>query len=234
MPSLSRAQAGRDISVTGMIFREIELTSSAPETVSRFYADTLRLQPRTNGFRVGSCDVSFVEGTPASPYHLAFNIPANQIENAKAWSGEHLSMLSEEIYDFERWNARAIYFEDPDENVLEFIARRNLANDAEGAFAPAMILELSEFGLPVEDPPAVVDRLETGFGLQVFSGDRRTFTAVGDEHGLLIVIPVGRNWLPTDRRTAENRARLRIEASRHSETRVGADVVIRSTVPPEA
>lgn len=212
-----------------MIFREVELSSTGPERVSRFYAETLGLEGTRNGFRVGSCEVRFVEGSPASPYHLAFNIPANQIESAKAWGEERLSMLSDEVFDFDFWSARAIYFEDPEGNILEFIARRNLANEAEGPFGPAMILELSEFGLPAEDPPEVVDRLETRCGLEVYSGDRRTFTAVGDEHGLLVVIPVGRAWLPTDRKAAENPARLTIEGPRPCETPLGNEVIIKTT-----
>ena len=45
---------------------------------------------------------------------------------------------------------------------------------------------------------AVVEWLEEELGLPLYSGDRESFAAVGDERGLLILVPEGRAWLPTD------------------------------------
>ena len=47
-------------------------------------------------------------------------------------------------------------------------------------------------GLPVADVGAAVEFLETELGLPHFSGDRENFSAVGDDRGLFIVVPVGR------------------------------------------
>ena len=53
-------------------------------------------------------------------------------------------------------------------------------------------MEVSEIGLPVADVGAAVDFLEAELGLPHFSGDRESFSAVGDDRGLFIVVPVGR------------------------------------------
>jgi hypothetical protein len=44
-----------------------------------------------------------------------------------------------------------------------------------------------------------------------FSGDRRSFSAVGDDRGLFIVVPVGRPWLFTDEPAPDAPLRVTIE-----------------------
>ena len=131
-------------------------------------------------------------------------------------------MLSDEIFDFEFWNAEAVYFEDLDGNVLELIARHNLRDDRGGSFGPESLLAICEVGVPLVDPPSAIETLERTFGLSVFSGDRDQFTAVGDEHGLLIVVRAGRAWLPTARTAIEGYAHVTIEGE------VGSEVVLGS------
>ena len=61
-------------------------------------------------------------------------------------------------------------------------------------------------GLPVADVGAAAEFLDAELGLPHFSGDRENFSAVGDDRGLFILVPVGRAWLFTDR-PATRRAR---------------------------
>ena len=114
-----------------------------------------------------------------------------------------------------------MYFGDPDGNILELIARRNLANDAPGDFDASMLLRIAEFGLPTADPASTVSELERVLGLDIYDGDRQTFTAVGSETGLFIVVPIGRKWFPTEVAAAESVARVRVVAPNEGEVQVG-------------
>ena len=66
---------------------------------------------------------------------------------------------------------------------------------------------------------AAVEWLEREAGLPHFSGNRRDFSAVGDDRGLLIVVPVGRPWLFTDEPAPDAPLRVAIEAEREAELR---------------
>ena len=90
-----------------------------------------------------------------------------------------------------------IYFRDPDGNILECIARHRLDNASAQAFGPASLLNVSEIGWPVEDVPQSVERLEQQLGLSVFGSASDTFTPLGDDEGLLIVVKLERPWFPT-------------------------------------
>ena len=48
----------------------------------------------------------------------------------------------------------------------------------------------------------MVDALTGAPGLALYSGDRENFAALGDEHGLAIVVPEGRGWMPEERVSA--------------------------------
>jgi len=71
---------------------------------------------------------------PPGVQHIAFTIPRNRFAEAKRWLTDRLTLLrTDEGDEFEGptgWNSRSLYFEDPDCNVLEFIIRRELPNDA--------------------------------------------------------------------------------------------------------
>ena len=67
---------------------------------------------------------------------------------------------------------------------------------------------------------AAVDFFEAELALPHFSGDRENFSAVGDDHGLFILVPVGRAWLFTDRPAGDAAVRVAIEGSGERELRV--------------
>ena len=95
-----------------------------------------------------------------------------------------------------------------------------------------LLLEVSEVGVPVADVGAAVDFLEAELDLPHFSGDRVNFSAVGDDHGLFIVVPVGRAWLFTDRPASDAPVRVTIEGSAASELRIpgsGHTIEVAST-----
>jgi catechol-2,3-dioxygenase len=113
----------------------------------------------------------------------------------------------DDIVDYRHWNAHSIFFLDPAGNVVEYIARHDLKNAAEGGFSSADILYASEIGLIVDDVPTTASKLKEVVGEDQYRGGSDQFTALGDEHGLLLVMKRGRmlNFNPS---TAEKAARV--------------------------
>jgi catechol-2,3-dioxygenase len=79
-----------------------------------------------------------------------------------------------------------VYFRDPEENVVELIARPQARSE----------LALAEVGLPVDDVAAAVDALDRELGLSTYDDWDESFAPLGDDDGLLIVVRVGRGWFP--------------------------------------
>jgi len=88
-------------------------------------------------------------------YHLAFNIPENRFNEAKAWITSCQPLLRDvegnDEFVSKTWNSHSVYFKDAAGNVLEFIARHTMQNAASGIFNESQILNISEIGLPSED-----------------------------------------------------------------------------------
>jgi hypothetical protein len=62
------------------------------------------------------------------------------------------------------------------------------------------VIEISEMGVPVDDIIPIHDHLINKLNLQVYSGSTDRFCAIGDEHGLFIVLNknVKTTWFPTE------------------------------------
>jgi catechol-2,3-dioxygenase len=180
--------------------REVVLPAADPAVPRAFHPE-----------RYGASRVRFEPG-PAVCSHFAVNVPPERFEEAVAWAGERADLLQEDV-PFAHWLARAAYYYDPAGNVVELIAR-------ERAPGEELLLEVSEVGLPVPDVAAAAAFLEAELGLPHFSGDRENFSAVGDDRGLFILVPVGRDWLFTDRPSTEAPVRVTIEGDRPRELRL--------------
>lgn len=135
-------------------------------------------------------------------YHFAFNIPEDQFGEAKAWLSRRVMLIKDnkgedEFPSSKEWNAHSVYFYDPAGNILEFIARHDLDEHSDKPFDEQSILSISEIGIVSEDVPAMVRSLQSQMGISPYGGPgSETFTAVGDEHGLFIVVKRGRIWFP--------------------------------------
>ena len=58
---------------------------------------------------------------------------------------------------------------------------------------------ISEIGAPTKDLRAVYDRIREFFPIEKYSGDLNRFAAMGDEHGLFIVIDNKvKKWIPRE------------------------------------
>lgn len=151
--------------------------ASDPDALATWYTETVGAGP------------SFVPGE-TTPHHFAFHVA-----DLEPWKAR-LDVTEE--YDFSSWGgARAVYFRDPEENVVELIARPQARPE----------LALAEVGLPVEDVAVAVDTLERGLGLQPYDDWDETFAPLGDDDGLLIVVRAGRAWFPVGVPSGEARSR---------------------------
>ena len=74
-----------------------------------------------------------------------------------------------DVFDFDFWDARAVYFHDPAGSIVELIAHHGLEeNGREGPFAAEELVGFSELGL-VGDRRALLGRLEP-LGLELWDG----------------------------------------------------------------
>jgi catechol-2,3-dioxygenase len=179
---------------------EVVLPAVDPAVAAAFHPD-----------RYGSSVVRFEQG-PEACSHFAVNVPPDRFEEAVAWASGQATLIQEDV-PFSAWRARAAYYFDPAGNLVELIARERVPGHE-------LLIEVSEVGLPVADVGAAADFLEAELGLPHFSGDRESFSAVGDDHGLFILVPVGRAWLFTDRPASDAPVRVTIAGSRPRELRV--------------
>lgn len=189
-----------------MKISHLELQTSNLEKMKEFYNGVLEL-PLLNqskeSFSVaaGETVLTFQLSGNNPQYHFAFNIPNNKINEAIFWLNSKVDLIKYEedhIIHFESWNAHSLYFEDPAGNILEFIARHNLSNKKQGPFSFKDILNISEIGLPVGDVLGAVEALQSSFDLSTWRPPTETFSTIGDENGLIIVVSKGRKWFMSD------------------------------------
>ena len=191
----------------------LELLTAAPLAAMKdFYHGTLGLRvtdERDDRLTIagGATPITFVRAADEKSrpfYHFAFNIPRNRIRAARDWQAKRTPLLPippalrdgaypDDVVNFAHWNAHAVYFFDPAENVVEYIARHDLANDAPaGAFGSDEILYASEIAFVVDDVAATSKALQDVAGAGPYRGASAEFAAVGDERGLLLVMKRGR------------------------------------------
>ena len=122
---------------------------------------------------------TFVRGE-ATPHHFAFHV-----ETLEPWK-RRLDVTEE--HDFSGWDgALAVYFRDPEQNIVELMARPQ----------PRPELTFAEVGLPVADVAAAVEALGE-LGIEPYRDWDETFAPLGTADGVLIVVRVGRAWIPWD------------------------------------
>ena len=177
-------------------------------------ADSCTLQAGTTRLR-------FQETASEVLYHLAFALPCQTFQAAKAWVRERVPLLaltgSPQVYaptsPLRAWHkagedeivfpliqARSFYCGDAAHNILKFIAYEDLRQEAAGAEGAAAVLHVSEVGLPVADVRALAARLQEALGIEPYPVSRpiaEDFAYLGDIFGQLVVVKLGHPWLPT-------------------------------------
>ena len=189
------------------------LTATPLEALADFYGGALGMRVEESGadrltVAAGLTRLTFVTAPPdqrGAFYHVAFNVPENKLRLARDWQLERTPLLPpranqidpsypEDVTWFRGWNAHSVFFWDPAGNLLEHIARHDLANVAPGRFGSKDILYASEIALITDEVPRVAAAAASALGLATYREPSEVFQALGDEQGLVLVIERGRDW----------------------------------------
>ncbi|WP_132100200.1 hypothetical protein [Curtobacterium sp. PhB146] len=207
-----------------MDIRQAQLATRSLDDTARFWERLGCPVDRADGVVevvVGSTRLLFQElPGMTGALHLAITIPAGTFDVAAAWIAEIATVLvdadgRDEFEGPPNWNSRSVYFEGPDQQLLELIERRDLAaptpasgpasaTPASGpaSAAPASasavpLLSVSEVGIAVPDVLGAVETLRRA-GLEPYANPAgEGFAAVGDVDGLVILVSPERRWFPT-------------------------------------
>ncbi len=138
--------------------------------------------------------------------HFAFNIPSSHFRPVVDWLRLRIKLLAlhEQTEFFSKdWNAHMVYAYDPAGNIIEFIARHTLPDEASNAekndaiFNAAMFVTcISEIGIAVQDVLATAQAWGQLWHTQPYGETDATFCPIGNEHGLIILVPFNRIWFP--------------------------------------
>jgi catechol 2,3-dioxygenase-like lactoylglutathione lyase family enzyme len=196
-----------------MRIQELTLATRNLAGQRAFWGQTLGLPVRERGklaveVSLRASTIRFEQSEVVDPlYHFAINVPRGSIHDAAAWIEERHELLvfhgdpdveeGETIVHTDR-GASALYFLDAGGNVAELIANDHLDNDSNAAFGPDSLLEIAEIGLATADTGATSAAIQAAFSAEILWGGREGWllTAIGDDHGVVIVAPTGRGWIP--------------------------------------
>lgn len=205
-----------------MEIKEIVIQTDDLKGTENFYANVLgfeliKKEQNTIAFSAGNSMLSFIKSTNLNPkYHFAFNIPKNKLNEATIWLNSKVNLLlndeNEIITDFGDWNAKAIYFYDNNNNIVEFITRFDLTNETEKKFDASSVLSISEIGIVANDPMKLASQIMDKNHLNYFEKGKQSenFISIGDDNGLVIIVKNDRKWYPTEQKAEQHVARVKI------------------------
>ena len=192
-----------------------ELTLATKDLAGQrgFWGQTLGLPVRELGelaieVSLPASTIRFEQSAVDDPrYHFAINVPRGSIHEAASWIQERHELLAfhgdpdveegETIVHTDR-GASALYFLDGGGNVAELIANDHLDNDSDAPFGPDSLLEIAEIGVATADTTSTSAAIQDALSAEILWGGREGWllTAIGDDHGVVIVAPTGRGWIP--------------------------------------
>lgn len=201
------------------LIRSIRLQTQVPlEEMKDFYGNKIGFQILEQSaerlvLKAGFTEIVFTKapaGTDAPYYHFAFNIPENKILEAYEWQKAKTPIIlprpgarneqrskghPKEVYHFQRWNAHSIFFLDPAENLVEYIARHELKNASiEPGFSTHNLQFVSEIGFIVDDPLQMASWMEEKMSLRPYFNNSPSFQPMGDAMGLLLLLQSNTLW----------------------------------------
>lgn len=189
-----------------MKIERLQIYTAAIEEQLHFYTQVLGLEARNQtgtSFEVktGYSTLCFRHKEKATPYHIAFHIPADREQQALEWLKQRVDIIKDgenELVDFRSWRARSVYFYDAGKNVVEFISRKHWFPPQTHGFSQDDLMGISEIGLATNEVGKAFDFLNQNFSLEKFTGDYEKFCATGDDQGLFIVIDKNqKDWFPS-------------------------------------
>lgn len=190
--------------MTDMHIRQAQLATRSLDDTARFWGRLGCPVDHADGVVevvVGSTRLLFRElPGMTGALHLAITIPTGTFAAAAEWIAGIATVLvdadgRDEFEGPPNWNSRSVYFDGPDQQLLELIERRDLAAAAPASAVP--LLSVSEVGIAVPDVLGAVGTLRRA-GLEPYANPAgEGFAAVGDVDGLVILVSPERRWFPT-------------------------------------
>jgi len=189
-----------------MKIKEVILFTNNIQKQKQFYKIVLEFEQIEDSlekisFKAGTSVLSFQYKEDIKPSHLAFNIPSNAIYDALIWLRKRTEVLDcegKKIADFSNWKAKAIYFYDADNNIIEFIARERIDKESDFAFTARTILSISEMAIATDNIEVIYDSINKIRPIPIFDGDFNRFCALGNDEGLFILVDKNKKkWYPT-------------------------------------
>ncbi|MGE6780964.1 VOC family protein [Ensifer adhaerens] len=183
------------------------LPASDVSKSAAFFRDVLELPTVGNSIQAGWSEIQLIPAVEEAPrgVHLAFNVPFERFDTAAAWLKGRTPLQRERGGD-ERfvlegdWQSMSIYFDGPDNAVLELIGRRRLIDPAgKRPFSGADLSCLSEVGIPSDDVEGMVAEAVWTFGVGTIGPASSSFAAIGNDEGMLIAVDPNRAWFPEKR-----------------------------------
>lgn len=194
-----------------MQLKEIHLLSANLSETQQFYSNVLGLEAKMISDKLlkiiaGNSDLYFClsENTNAF-YHFAFNIPETVFDNTLEYYRNSIGTIPvndfSDIAEFVNWNARSFYFYDNNGNILECITRFDVNPEPFPINYNGYILNISEIGCVSEAVQLFAEERNQMDGIPFFARQPAmpAFSVLGDDQGLLIVVPENRNWYPTQK-----------------------------------
>lgn len=202
-----------------MRFARVAIEARDPERIAAFLERALGIPREGASLQAGATRLDLLAGEPRGVYHLAFNIPEDQIQAGRAWLLDRgVDLLrgddGADVFHFASWNAHAVYFRDPEENLWELIARHDLPTATGAPFSPASILRVGEIGRAARDVLATARDVCAATRAPIWQGPHPEFTKVGDQEGLILVAAEGRKWFSAETPARPTRASLTLEDGR--------------------
>lgn len=197
-----------------MNIKEIKLKTRQLAQITAFYSQQLHLSivEKTEAavsFQIGNSLLTFLQTEEKTyPYHFALNIPSHSVLECYHFYKKSVDFVANvedpsleiPVYDFVNWNAEALYFFDPDFNIVEFIARDGIQTPLLEAFSTKHLLSISEIGIVVDDCVETAKELEAKYKIPSFihSKGSASFKPIGTDTGLLILVKENRVWYASD------------------------------------
>jgi len=186
-----------------MKFEQVTVPATDPSTLSEWYGTLFGAVLDTSGsapeIQLDETTLSFEAVEEPPPVHLAFRLMCSA-EEAVDWLADRATILpveGESSRWFEFLDATAIYFDDPEGNVLEGLCYKG--DPRRSRDSGAVVDGVTEVGVPAHEPLALVEWFEETVGLSAWGTPSETFAWVGDREARFVVVPTGREWYPTDR-----------------------------------
>src|SRR6476646_6968093 len=182
-----------------MFIQSLHLRTNDLAATKKFYTELLQTpvikeSEQYISFAFGHSTLNFHTSYESNPfYHVAFSIPNNKLQEALEWASERTDILpysdKEVIANFIGWNAKAFYFHDNNQNILEFITHYDLKTSSTQSFSAALITGICEIGITVEDVAHASNEFNTLFHIPYFvKGPRlQDFVVMGDANGMFII-----------------------------------------------